>query len=106
MSVGIGIELGADLIKTEFIGPAESFRQVTSNSYRPILVLGGSKTDDERALFSLVKTALEAGAAGVAFGRNIWGHPRPGAMVAALSRIIHQNASVEGALDVLASARG
>ncbi len=103
LAVRIGVELGADFIKTEFCEPPESFRQVTANCYRPVLVLGGRRTEDERALFTLVKTAVETGAAGVVFGRNIWGHSRPGAMVAALSRIIHDNVPVEAALDALAT---
>jgi DhnA family fructose-bisphosphate aldolase class Ia len=101
LAVRIGVELGADFIKTEFTGSVESFRQVTENCYRPVLVLGGGKKDDERALFAMVKIALEAGAAGAVIGRNIWGHDHPQAMVAALNRMIHHNASVNEALDVL-----
>lgn len=104
LAARIGVELGADFIKTEFTGSADSFRPVTENCYRPVLVLGGGKKDDERALFTMVKTALEAGAAGAVIGRNIWGHPRPQAMVMALSRIIHHNASVDEAVNVLATA--
>jgi len=105
LAVRIGVELGADFIKTEFTKPAESFRQVAGNCYRPILVLGGAKTEDERALFTMVKTALEMGAAGVVIGRNIWGHPRPEAMVTALRRIIHENASVHEVQNELVSPR-
>lgn len=103
LAVRIGVELGADFIKTEFVGSTESYRQVIENCYRPVLVLGGGKTKDERGLFAMVQAALAAGAAGIAFGRNVWGHARPGAMVSALRQIIHQNAPVEQALDVLAS---
>ena len=105
LAARIGVELGADFIKTEFAKPAERFQQVTENCYRPILVLGGAKTEDERGLFTMVKMALEVGAAGVVIGRNIWGHPRPEAMVAALRRMIHENASVDEALDELVSPR-
>lgn len=103
LAARIGVELGADFVKTEFTGSVESFRPVTENCYRPVLVLGGSKKDDERALFMVVKSALEAGAAGVVIGRNIWGHAHPQAMVAALNRIVHNHASVDEALDVLAT---
>jgi len=103
LAVRIGVELGADFVKTEFTGSAESFRPVTENCYRPVLVLGGSKKDDERALFMVVKSALEAGAAGAVIGRNIWGHAHPRAMVMALSQMIHRDASVDEALDVLAT---
>jgi class I fructose-bisphosphate aldolase len=104
LAVRIGVELGADFIKTEFTGSAESFRQVTENCYRPVLVLGGGRMD-ELALFGMVKTAMEAGAAGAVIGRNIWGHPRPQAMVSALNLLIHHDASVDEAMDELSSAR-
>jgi class I fructose-bisphosphate aldolase len=103
LAARIGAELGADFIKTEFAGSADSFRQVTENCYRPVLVLGGSKKDDDRGLFTMVEAALNAGAAGAVIGRNIWGHAHPRAMVTALSQMIHRDASVDEALDVLAT---
>lgn len=100
----IGAELGADFIKTEFTGSVESFRSVTENCYRPVLVLGGSRMD-ERALLTMVRAALDAGAAGAVIGRNVWGHETPRAMVAALASIVHDDATVEAALAVLTEAR-
>ncbi|MCS6804717.1 MAG: fructose-bisphosphate aldolase [Acidobacteriota bacterium] len=105
LAVRIGIELGADFIKTEFVGSVDEFRSVVAHSYRPVLVLGGSRKDDDRALLSMVKQAMDAGASGVVIGRNVWGHPRPQAMVTALHRIIHGQASVQQALEVLESNR-
>jgi class I fructose-bisphosphate aldolase len=104
LAVRIGIELGADLVKTKFAGTEESFRQVTDHAYRPVLVLGGSVTKDARGLFTMVKSAMDAGACGAVIGRNIWGHAHPHAMVRALVRLVHAGASVEEGLDVLASA--
>lgn len=104
LAVRIGVELGADFIKTGYVGPAESFQQVTENCYRPILILGGAKTHDEQGLFAMVRSSLDIGAAGVVMGRNVWGHAHPKAMVKALSEMIHNNASADEALDLLASA--
>jgi DhnA family fructose-bisphosphate aldolase class Ia len=106
LAARIGVELGADFIKTEYVGPAEQFRSVTQHCYRPVLVLGGSKVDDEKTLFSMVRSSLDIGVAGVVMGRNVWGHPRPRAMVQALSRMIHHDASVTDAVEILASAKG
>ena len=97
----IGVELGAHIIKTKNTGSEETFRTVVDNCYQPILILGGSKLDDERALFSMVKSAMDAGAAGAVIGRNIWGHQNPRALVEALNQIIHGNISIDEALDVL-----
>jgi DhnA family fructose-bisphosphate aldolase class Ia len=104
LAARIGVELGADLIKTEFTGSADSFEPVVRNCYRPVLVLGGGKKDDDRGLIMMVKSALDAGASGVVIGRNIWGHSNPRAIVSALSHLIHRNASAEEALNRLASA--
>ena len=103
LAARLGVELGADIIKTEFVEPGGSFRQVIDHCFRPVLVLGGSKRPDESGLFAMVENALAAGAAGVVIGRNIWGHANPRAMVTALGRIIHQSASVAEALEIVAA---
>jgi class I fructose-bisphosphate aldolase len=103
LAARIGVELGADFIKTEYVGSPESFRQVTEHCYRPILILGGARTEDERALFTIVRSSLEIGVAGVVMGRNVWGHARPKAIVKALGEVIHHNATVDEALAILAS---
>lgn len=101
LAARFGAELGVDLIKTEYTGSKESFAKVVEACYRPVVVLGGSKKESERQVLELVKDAIDAGAAGVAMGRNVWGHPRPRAFVAALRRIIHEGATVAEAADSL-----
>jgi DhnA family fructose-bisphosphate aldolase class Ia len=100
LAARIGVELGADFIKAPFTGDVDSFKEVTQNCYRPIVLLGGhkKKTDTERSLLEKMKLALEAGAAGIAIGPHIWTHSNPKGMVAALAKVIHENASVEEAL--------
>jgi class I fructose-bisphosphate aldolase len=95
LAVRVGIEHGADFIKTKYTGSEASFREVVNDAYRPVLVLGGGKVEDLRALLASVKSALDAGASGAVIGRNIWGHPQPREVVSALVRIIHDRASVE-----------
>jgi DhnA family fructose-bisphosphate aldolase class Ia len=65
----IATELGADVIKTDYAGRAEDMRTVIEASPIPILVLGGSQND---AALEVVRGAMEAGAAGVFFGRNVF----------------------------------
>ena len=62
-------ELGADVIKTDYAGNVEKMRAIVENCPTPILVLGGSR--NETAL-ELVHGCMEAGAAGVFFGRNVF----------------------------------
>ena len=73
----IGAEIGVDIVKTQYTGTVESFQKVVATCYVPIVVLGGPKSEDELASLRTVREALDAGARGVAMGRNIWGHPNP-----------------------------
>ncbi|HEX7589174.1 MAG TPA: hypothetical protein VF478_12725, partial [Anaerolineae bacterium] len=85
----VAMEAGADVVKTFYTGDAESFRAVTENCPLPIIVLGGERAADDAALLQNVRAALDAGAAGGAIGRNVWGHAQPEAIVSALAGVIH-----------------
>ncbi len=90
----VAMEAGADVIKTFYTGDAESFRLVTQNCGVPIIVLGGERAANDRELLQNVRGALDAGAAGVAIGRNIWGHAHPEQITRALAEVIHANVSL------------
>jgi len=97
----LGAEYGADFIKSIFVGDTESFRNVIENCYKPVLVLGGGKSRNDRDLLSMVKNAMEAGASGVTIGRNIWRHDSVEKICEAISVIIHHDASVEEAIKIV-----
>ncbi len=97
----IGAELGVDFIKTAYSGDVESFRAICEQVYVPIVVLGGSKSRDPRDLLNGIHEAVQAGASGVAVGRNIWRYPEPDKMTAAIAAIVHAGASVDAALEYL-----
>lgn len=97
----VAFEIGADVIKAPYPGDRERFSRITRNSPVPILVLGGPKMGTTREVLGMVNEAMEAGARGVIFGRNIWQHESPGKMVEAIKAIVHGGASVEAALDML-----
>ncbi len=94
-------ENGADLVKTFFTGEVESFRKVIRSCYVPVLVLGGPKTHSDREFFTSIRDAMDAGAAGVVIGRNVWQAPSPVAMTQALVALVHGDASVDDALGIL-----
>ena len=98
----IGAELGVDFIKTTYSGDVESFRAICEQVYVPIVVLGGGKSEDPRDLLNGIYEAMQAGASGVAVGRNIWRYPEPDKMTAAIAAIIHEDATVDTALEYLA----
>lgn len=95
------VELGADIVKTEYTGDQESFKRLTESVYAPVVILGGAKKVPERQLLQEIKDAMEAGGAGVAMGRNIWGHEHPARYAAAIARLIHEDCSVDAALKEL-----
>jgi DhnA family fructose-bisphosphate aldolase class Ia len=97
----MGAELGADFIKTRYTGDRESFSKIVEGCYRPILVLGGEKVHTDGELLTMIKESIEAGAAGVVIGRNIWRRPNVKNICSAIARIIHENSSVDKALEEL-----
>lgn len=94
----LGFEHGADYIKSYYTGTAEGFRQVVNNCPVPVLIAGGPKVDTNQEVLQQVAGAMEAGAAGVVFGRNIWQSGQTPQMVSALRHIIHENGSVSEAV--------
>jgi fructose-bisphosphate aldolase/2-amino-3,7-dideoxy-D-threo-hept-6-ulosonate synthase len=97
----LGAELGADFIKTNYTGSVESFREVVKSCPVPIVIAGGPKTETLRDTLEMVKGAIEAGAIGVCIGRNTWQAKNPRAMARAISRIVHEEISVNEALKEL-----
>ena len=97
-----GAELGADIIKTVYTGDQESFRRLTEGVYVPVVILGGGEKLPERKILTDIREALDAGGAGVAMGRNIWGHESPARFSGAIARLIHEDCSVDTALKELA----
>ena len=97
----VGVELGADIIKTEYSGNPDDFKEMVEGVKKPVVVLGGAKSERYEEIFQRIRSAIDAGASGIAVGRNIWGYKEPGKMTAALSAIVHGQASVESALHML-----
>ena len=90
----IGVELGADFIKTQYSGDKESFRKIVDTTYAPVVILGGGRIKNETDLLAVVYDGLQAGAKGVAIGRNIYQHAHPDKIARAICSIIHDDATV------------
>ncbi|BCX05856.1 MAG: fructose-bisphosphate aldolase [Candidatus Roseilinea sp.] len=97
----LGAECGADFIKTFYTGSPDSFRIVLENATVPVVVLGGERATDPHDVLAQIHDAMQAGASGVAVGRNIWGHESPAKMTAAIAAIVHGSASVDEAMRLL-----
>jgi DhnA family fructose-bisphosphate aldolase class Ia len=89
-------ELGADYVKTLYTGDPASMARVVEGATVPVLILGGARANDDESLMHQVSDALAAGGAGVAFGRNLWGHADPAGITARLVSIVHASAPTNG----------
>ena len=97
----LGYELGADIVKTNFTGDLESFREVVRSVRVPLVVAGGPKAKGESDALHLVSDSIRAGAAGVSIGRNVFQNRNPALMTRALVQIVHEGTSPSQALSIL-----
>jgi predicted phospho-2-dehydro-3-deoxyheptonate aldolase len=96
----VGVELGADIIKTNYTGSYETFKNVVEGTPIPVIIAGGPKMDTDIDFLQTVSDAMRAGAIGVAAGRNVFQHENPTGMVAAIAKILN-GGSIETALEIL-----
>jgi len=99
-AVRAGAELGVDVIKTLWSGSAETFKKVIDACPAKVCLAGGAGGEDLINYFIMTRDALDIGLAGVTFGRCVWGDAYPTAVVMALKALIHDNASVEQAMQI------
>ena len=99
-SARVGVDLGADLIKTYYTGDPESFTRVVESCQPvPIVVAGGPLRHPESVL-QTTSDVMRAGGAGISFGRNIFGHDSPRALIAALKAVVHHGVEPTEALAI------
>ncbi|MHC1631275.1 MAG: 2-amino-3,7-dideoxy-D-threo-hept-6-ulosonate synthase [Methanotrichaceae archaeon] len=96
-----GAELGADMIKTNYTGDPDTFKHVVAGCPVPVVIAGGPKTETDQEFLEMIRGAIDAGAKGVAIGRNVFQHDDPTKMTNAISAIVHHNKSVEEAMKIL-----
>jgi fructose-bisphosphate aldolase (EC 4.1.2.13) len=95
----MGLELGADIAKVKYPGDAGAMAHACEMSARTKVVMsGGSKTDD-RAFLTTIREAMDAGADGLAVGRNVFQRENPREILDALEAVIFEEASVDEALE-------
>jgi fructose-bisphosphate aldolase, class I len=97
--VRLAAEMGADIIKADPTDNPEDFHRVIEAARVPVLVRGGGK-DDLKAVLTKSSALLRQGAKGLVYGRNIYQHANPKAVVAALMAMIHQGAGGDEAWEV------
>jgi len=97
----VGAELGADIVKVNYTGSPETFRDVVEGCPVPVVIAGGEKVETDRDVLQMVEGALKAGAAGVSIGRNAFQHKDPIRVVQAICRMTHEGWDMQRALEFL-----
>lgn len=110
----VAAELGADVVKVNFpdptardgvrpeydrdFSPAEAVGRVVASAGRALVLLSGGEKDDDDAVLDRTRLALQAGAVGVIYGRNIWQRERRDSLrlIYALRDVLAQHATELG----------
>jgi putative autoinducer-2 (AI-2) aldolase len=96
-------ELGAQVVKTYYC--EEGFDEVTAGCPVPIVMAGGKKLPELEAL-TMAYRAVQAGAAGVDMGRNIFQCSHPAAMLESIRMVVHDDIRPEHAYEAFLEASG
>jgi DhnA family fructose-bisphosphate aldolase class Ia len=83
-------ELGADLIKTDWCSDEKRFAEIATQSLAPVALAGGPTRPDVDAVGAFARAAIDAGAKGLMFGRNVFGRMDVVPTLQALKSIVHQ----------------
>jgi len=81
-------ELGADMVKTFYTGAG--FSKVIAATPVPVLALGAKKLPKESDSLVLAAHAIEAGARGIVFGRNVIQSKEPERLLDALQEVVKE----------------
>lgn len=86
----LGLELNADFVKVPYTGDVEGFKWVVQCAGKTgVLAQGGSK-EDWANLENEITGVMEAGARGVAIGRNVWQDPNPDEVSRKIADIVYR----------------
>ena len=103
MACRICAEMGAKVVKTYWC--QDDFARVVHGCPVPVVMAGGPRADTELEVLQFVHHGIQNGAIGINLGRNIWQSPHPVPMIRALRCIVHENGTVDDALDVFNATR-
>jgi len=97
----IGAECGADIVKTLYTGDIDSFSKVVESIPVPVVIAGGPKAKTDIEVLQMTEDAMNAGAKGVTYGRNIFAHRSPEKIVEALAGIIFKNQTAKEVVSLI-----
>jgi len=81
------VELGADVLKVPSPRNVDTLERLIAWSPVPVVILGGKPRDGDQ-LIREIHSWVNAGAAGVVVGRNVWNRPNPPAAIEAIATVL------------------
>lgn len=94
-------ESGVDIVKTFYTGDPDSYRKVIECCPAKVVVSGGPKMPELKDVLTMTKNAMDMGAYGVTYGRNVWQAEDPVKVINGLKMIIHENKKVDEVMEYL-----
>ncbi len=88
----IAAEIGADIVKSQYSGDPESFKEIVENCAAPIMIAGGPKTGSVEETLQMIRDAVSAGAAGTIVGRRIFQSDDVAKNLEAVCKIVYDEA--------------
>ena len=88
----IGMEIGADIIKTNYCGDVETMRNIAASAPVPMIIAGGPGKKGDDSTVTLARDVIAGGAAGVAIGRRVWQSDNPQAVTARIHQVLFGDA--------------
>jgi class I fructose-bisphosphate aldolase len=88
------LELGADAVKIKYTGDSASFSwAVKAAGGVKVFMSGGPKAPTDEDFLKQVKGVIDAGATGLAVGRNVWQNREPLTMAEKLRKVIFEGSA-------------
>ncbi len=85
----VAAEIGADMVKCIHPGSLESLQTIIQGCPVPVLVAGGARTEKTEDAYERARLAMQAGAAGLVYGRNIYEATGPAVELEKYLEIVH-----------------
>jgi fructose-bisphosphate aldolase, class I len=100
-SARIALELGADIVKMKFNDDVENLKWMIRCAGRTKIVISGGDKVAPEVFLNEAQKVMNAGALGMAVGRNVWQSERPFSVTKALQAVVYEGKSALEAAEYL-----
>lgn len=87
-SARTGLEIGADIVKMHYNGNISDLKWAVKSAGKAKIVIAGGIKNNEKNLLKRIKEIINAGAIGLAIGRNVWQAKNPLEITKKIKKVI------------------